>query len=101
MVDLPFENTYDLTAAQLITLGEAEDAMEMGRLNAAEKLLESMVEEDANCIPALATLGHLNGRYLSDYESAISYYERVLKLEPDNAWARDERRRYMRWVSRG
>ena len=39
-------------------------------------------------------------RHLSEFETAVSYYDRVLHLEPDNAWARDARRRYMRFVEK-
>jgi len=28
----------------------------------------------------------------------VKYYDRVLQLEPDNAWARDSRRRYLRYI---
>ena len=40
-----------------------------------------------------------SGRHLSDFEAAIGYYDKVLEIEPDNAWARDERRRYQRYLS--
>ena len=56
-----------------------------------------MVAEDPDCIPVLNNLGHLFGRYLSDFDRAIEFYDKVLILEPDNAWARDERRRYRRY----
>ena len=39
------------------------------------------------------------GKYFSEFEKAVEYYEKVLELEPDNAWARDERRRYQRYSS--
>jgi lipoprotein NlpI len=42
-------------------------------------------------------MAHFQGRYISDFEKAVEYYDRVLELEPDNAWARDERRRYLRY----
>jgi tetratricopeptide (TPR) repeat protein len=67
-------------------------------LGAAERLLLSMLEADGECIPVLSNLGHLYGRHLSEFETAIEYYDRVLSLEPDNAWARDARRRYLRYV---
>ena len=67
-------------------------------LGAAEKLLLSMIEADSACIPVLSNLGHLYGRHLSEFETAIEYYDKVLALEPDNAWARDARRRYLRYV---
>ena len=73
--------------------------MEMLDLDKAEEILLEMLEEDVNCIPVLNNLGHMNGRYLSDFEKAIEYYERVLEIEPDNAWARDERRRYTRYLT--
>ena len=57
-----------------------------------------MLEQDEDCIPVLSNLGHLYGRYLSEFETAIEYYNRVLEIEPDNAWARDSRRRYLRYV---
>ena len=54
--------------------------------------------EEADCIPVLSNLGHLYGRHLSEFRTAVEYYDRVLCLEPDNAWARDARRRYLRYV---
>ena len=71
------------------------DSME---INKAEEILLSMISSDSNCIPALNVLGHLNGRHLSNFEIAIEYYNKVLLLEPENAWARDERRRYRRYL---
>jgi hypothetical protein len=40
----------------------------------------------------------MHGRHLSEFEQAVAYYNRVLDLEPDNAWARDARRRYLRYI---
>ena len=97
-MDTPFENTYDLTLEQLENLDLAEDMMLRNNLGAAEKLLLEMLSEDEECIPVLSNLGHLYGRHLSEFETAIDYYNRVLELEPDNAWARDARRRYLRYV---
>tara|TARA_X000000368_G_scaffold295481_1_gene235182 strand:+ start:200 stop:496 length:297 start_codon:yes stop_codon:yes gene_type:complete len=97
-MDTPFENTYDLTLEQLENLDKAEDMMLRNNLGAAEKLLLEMLSEDEECIPVLSNLGHLYGRHLSEFETAIEYYNRVLELEPDNAWARDARRRYLRYV---
>jgi tetratricopeptide (TPR) repeat protein len=97
-MDTPFENTYDLTLEQLENLDLAEDMMLRNNLGAAEKLLLEMLSEDDECIPVLSNLGHLYGRHLSEFETAIEYYNRVLQLEPDNAWARDARRRYLRYV---
>lgn len=98
LMDTPFENTYDLTLEQLENLDLAEDMMLRNNLGAAEKLLLEMLSEDDECIPVLSNLGHLYGRHLSEFETAIEYYNRVLQLEPDNAWARDARRRYLRYV---
>jgi tetratricopeptide (TPR) repeat protein len=97
-MDTPFENTYDLTLEQLENLDLAEDLMLRNDLGAAEKLLLEMLSEDEECIPVLSNLGHLYGRHLSEFETAIEYYNQVLQLEPDNAWARDARRRYLRYV---
>tara|TARA_B100000902_G_C26811729_1_gene669529 strand:- start:37 stop:333 length:297 start_codon:yes stop_codon:yes gene_type:complete len=97
-MDTPFENTYDLTLEQLENLDKAEDMMLRNNLGAAEKLLLEMLSEDEECIPVLSNLGHLYGRHLSEFETAIEYYNQVLELEPDNAWARDARRRYLRYV---
>ena len=80
-------------------MDEAEEYMEMLDIDKAEEILLSMLEEDSNCIPVLNNLGHMHGRYLSDFEKAVEYYERVLEIEPDNAWTRDERRRYARYLS--
>jgi len=98
MSNHPFENTYNLTDEQLTSLDEAEDLMIRGALGAAEKLLLAMLGADQDCIPVLSNLGHLYGRHLSEFETAVEYYDRVLALEPDNAWARDARRRYMRYI---
>jgi tetratricopeptide (TPR) repeat protein len=68
-------------------------------INEAESILLGLFDKDKNCIPVLNILGHLYGRYLSDFETSIEYYDKVLQLEPDNSWARDERRRYRRYVT--
>ncbi|MFL2974746.1 MAG: hypothetical protein ACJZ42_00290 [Candidatus Thalassarchaeaceae archaeon] len=94
-----WKNIYDLSPDQIEKLEEAEDKMESMEINESEKILLGLLEEDNNCIPVLNILGHLHGRYLSDFEASIEYYDRVLELEPDNAWARDERRRYRRYVT--
>ena len=80
-------------------LEEAENHMEMLDINNAESILMELLEGDSDCVPVLNNLGHMYGRYLSDWEKAIEYYERVLQIEPDNAWARDERRRYRRLLT--
>jgi len=90
-------NTYDLSDSQIDAIDRAEDAMEILDLNKAEKILNDLLGEDPSCVPVLSLLGHLHGRYLSDYPSAIEFYDRVLAIEPDNPWARDERRRYRRY----
>ena len=99
MSERQWSNSYQLSQEQLNRLDEAEEYMEMLDIDKAEEILLSMLEEDPNCIPVLNTLGHMHGRYLSDFEKAVEYYERVLEIEPDNAWARDERRRYARYLS--
>ena len=76
----------------------AEDMMIRNDLGAAERLLLKMLDEDEECIPVLSNLGHLYGRHLSEFETAVKYYNLVLELEPDNAWARDARRRYLRYI---
>ena len=93
-----FDNIYDLSTEQLEMLDDAEEKMLRNDLGAAEKLLLSMLKSDEECIPVLSNLGRLYGRHLSEFETAIEYYDRVLALEPDNAWARDARRRYLRYV---
>ncbi len=90
---------YNLSEEQVEKLDLAEQLMEMMQLSEAEKTLIEMLEENSECVPVLNILGHLNGRYISDFESAIEYYEKVISLEPDNAWARDERRRYKRYLT--
>ncbi|MEC7229352.1 MAG: tetratricopeptide repeat protein [Candidatus Thermoplasmatota archaeon] len=97
-MDIPFENTYNLSESQLSELEKAEEMMLKNDLGNAETLLLGMLEKDQECIPVLSNLGHLYGRYLSEFETAIEYYNKVLELEPDNAWARDSRRRYQRYV---
>ena len=92
-----WKNVYELTDVQIAGLDQAEELMLLMQINDAESLLLSMVAEDPDCIPVLNNLGHLYGRYLSDFDRAIEFYDKVLILEPDNAWARDERRRYRRY----
>ena len=98
MANHPFENIYDLSENQLQLLDEAEDLMIKGALGAAEKILLSMLKGNEECVPVLSNLGHLYGRHLSEFETAVEYYDRVLAIEPDNAWARDARRRYLRYI---
>ena len=93
-----FDNTYNLSDEQLARLDEAEDLMLRGALGKSEELLLAMLEEDEDCVPVLSNLGHLYGRHLSEFQTAVEYYARVLAIEPDNAWARDARRRYLRYV---
>ena len=76
---------YNLSEEQVEKLDLAEQLMEMMQLSEAEKTLIEMLEENSECVPVLNILGHLNGRYISDFESAIEYYEKVISLEPDNA----------------
>lgn len=94
-----WKNIYRLSDNQIARLDEAEDKMEMMDITGAEKILLALLEEDSRCVPVLNNLAHMNGRYLSDFETAIEYYDRVLEIEPDNAWARDERRRYQRYLT--
>tara|TARA_B100000287_G_scaffold193282_1_gene182462 strand:- start:59 stop:364 length:306 start_codon:yes stop_codon:yes gene_type:complete len=100
MANYAFDNTYDLSNEQLQTLEEAEEAMLRNDLGKAEDILLQMLEEDDECIPVLNNLAHMYGRHFSDFEKAVELYDKVLRLEPDNAWARDARRRYMRYVGR-
>ena len=95
---MPFDNTYNLSESQLQRLEDAEEMMLKNDLGNAEDLLLKMLEEDNDCIPVLSNLGHLYGRYLSEFETAVTYYDKVLAIEPDNAWARDSRRRYLRYI---
>jgi hypothetical protein len=94
-----WKNIYKLSSEQIEKLEEAEDKMESMEINESEAILLELLEGDKDCIPVLNIMGHLQGRYLSDFEASIEYYDRVLELEPDNAWARDERRRYRRYVT--
>ena len=99
MAGRAWKNTYRLTDVQLEQLDKAELLMESMDLGQAEELLLGMLGEDPNCVPVLSNLGHLYGRYLSDFEKAVEFYDKVLKIESDNAWARDERRRYQRYLT--
>tara|TARA_B100000900_G_scaffold405504_1_gene415200 strand:+ start:507 stop:812 length:306 start_codon:yes stop_codon:yes gene_type:complete len=94
-----WENIYELSDEQLRNLDRAEDMIEMMDLTKAETLLLEMDKEEPNCVPVLNVLAHMYGRHLSDFENAIRYYNKVLEIEPDNAWARDERRKYSRYLS--
>ena len=98
MTNYAFDNTYDLSEQQLQQLDEAEDLMLKGSLGKAEEILLRMLKEDQECIPVLSNLGHMYGRHLPEFKTAVEYYDRVLALEPDNAWARDARRRYLRYI---
>ena len=100
MSERTWENTYNLSDAQLEQLESAETLMERMDLSGAERDLLSMLEDDSKCIPVLSNLGYLYGKHLSEFENAVEYYDRVLEIEPDNAWARDARRRYSRYLNR-
>ena len=95
----PWKNIYNLSDEQLNNLNEAEDLIQMMDLTKAETLLLNMNKEEPDCVPVLNVLAHMYGRHLSDFESAIKFYNLVLEIEPDNAWARDERRKYSRYLS--
>lgn len=92
-----WRNVYNLSEDQISKLDEAEDLMEMMRIGQAEKILVELLDQEPECIPVLNVMAHLQGRYLSDFEEAVKFYDKVLTIEPDNAWARDERRRYTRY----
>ncbi|DAC37160.1 MAG: hypothetical protein CMA96_04450 [Euryarchaeota archaeon] len=99
MSERQWRNSYQLSQEQLNSLEEAEECMEMLDIDKAEKILLDLLEGDSECVPVLNNLAHMHGRYLSDFEKAVEYYEKVLEIEPDNAWARDERRRYARYLT--
>ena len=99
MAEQPYKNVYNLTPEQIDNLDAAEDLMEMHNLTESEELLLKMLEEDSQCVPVLNNLGVLYGKHFCEFEKAIEYYSKVLDIEPDNAWARDERRRYQRYAS--
>ena len=99
MAGRAWKNTYRLSDLQLEQLDNAESLMESMDLGQAEDLLLQMLDDDPLCIPVLSNLGHLYGRYLSEFEKAVEFYDKVLEIESDNAWARDERRRYQRYLT--
>ena len=94
-----FHNIYNLTDEELEQLDKAEEMLEAQHLNSAEELLLEMLEKSPQCIPVLNNLGVLYGKYFIEYEKAIHYYNQVLELEPSNEWARNERRRYERYIT--
>ena len=94
-----FRNIYNLTNEQLEQLDNAEEMLEVQHLNSAEELLLEMLQKSPQCIPVLNNLGVLYGKYFIEYETAIFYYNQVLELEPSNEWARNERRRYERYIT--
>ena len=94
-----WRNVYDLEDGQIRDLGVAEDYMELMKISEAESILLTLIENSPDCVPVLNVMGHMQGRYLSDFEKAIHYYDKVLEIEPDNVWARDERRRYHRYLN--
>ena len=100
MSERTWDNTYDLSDTQLEDLEEAETLMEKMDLSGAERVLLSMLEANPQCVPVLSNLGYLYGKHLSEFENAVEYYDRVLEIEPDNALARDARRRYSRYLNR-
>ncbi|MBA40683.1 MAG: hypothetical protein CMB17_02205 [Euryarchaeota archaeon] len=99
MAGRAWKNTYRLSDVQLEQLDNAESLMESMDLGQAEDLLLLMLNDDPICVPVLSNLGHLYGRYLSEFEKAVEFYDKVLEIESDNAWARDERRRYQRYLT--
>ena len=99
MSERSFHNVYNLSGEQLENLDKAQEMLESQHLNSAEKLLLDMLEKSPKCIPVLNNLGVLYGKYFLEYEIAISYYNEVLELEPSNEWARNERRRYERYLN--
>ena len=99
MAGRAWKNTYRLSDLQLEQLDNAETLMESMDLGQSEDLLLQMFNDDPLCIPVLSNLGHLYGRYLSEFEKAVEFYDKVLEIESDNAWARDERRRYQRYLT--
>ena len=100
MSDHPFENIYNLSDEQISMLEDAENEMLRNNLGKAEEILNKMLDKNPECIPVLNNLAHLYGRHFSDFERAVSIYDKVLSLEPDNAWARDSRIRYQRYIGR-
>ena len=80
MAGRAWKNTYRLTDVQLEQLDNAESLMESMDLGQAEELLLGRLGEDPNCVPVLSNLGHLYGRYLSDFEKAVEFYDKVLKI---------------------
>lgn len=100
MAERAWENTYNLSDEQFEQLEAAEVLMESMDLSGAERLLLSMLEHADDCVPVLSNLGYLYGKHLSEFETAVEYYDRVLEIEPDNPWARDARRRYSRYIGR-
>lgn len=99
MANPPWKNVYNLSDGQLKNLDEAENLIEMMDLGKAESILLNMKKDTPNCVPVLNVLAHMYGRHLSDFDSAVEHYTLVLEIEPDNAWARDERRKYSRYLS--
>ena len=94
-----WKNVYRLSDEQIASLDEAEERMEILDISGAEEILLGMLKEQPHCVSVLNNLGHMSGRYLSEFEKAVEYYDMVLEIEPDNAWARDERRRYRRYLT--
>ena len=100
MAERAWENTYNLSDEQFEQLEAAEVLMEGMDLSGAERLLLRMLEQAEDCVPVLSNLGYLYGKHLSEFETAVEYYDRVLEIEPDNPWARDARRIYSRYIGR-
>ena len=80
MSDHSWKNIYNLSDEQLNNLNKAEDLIDMMDLTKAESLLLDMNKKVPNCVPVLNVLAHMYGRHLSDFESAIKFYNLVLKL---------------------
>ena len=70
-----WRNIYDLKDEQIRDLGEAEDLMELMQISEAESILLNLIDKSPNCVPILNVMGHMQGRYLSDFENAIGTIE--------------------------
>ena len=97
MTEHAFDNVYGLSDDQLRRLDEAEEFMLRGEME-RPRPSSSPCSKRRRMHPRVVQPRPHARRHLSEFERAVAYYNRVLDLEPDNAWARDARRRYLRYI---
>lgn len=83
--DILLQNIYDLDSTHGCWL-EFENAVGEKNYTIAKNVLNRMMATGRDTLNALRGMGDLHNYYLLDYDTARSYYLRVLSVEPDD-WA--------------